>query len=413
MLRESVGVAEAQAKRITKYECERCADDGMEVFEYDMRNVVASSSRKLRSSQGKLVTARSSQNLKAKLAGRTPKSLGKPAPKLPGRAFVHKGYRYCNERKGVKLALRDCSRRDAGCQARLFRNLARGKVKLMNEHNHPPMEPTKAENEPASPNRASPAADTSLSANSAGKSRKASLAQTGFVHKGYAYDREHKSKEKQYWTCKKSRWMQCRARLHTSVANGEVIDVFGEHNHPPQGTLKAEDDATSVDVLQVFGQHNHLPLKLENNDQPIKKSPEGFVPSSSNSKAAATRSKSSTKQSPCEPRMRHKGFVYHRDQLSNDGTRRYWYCSQKFKLRCLARVHTSTESGEVVQEHGKHVHKPVGRVDKKAVECKQEDTPKMSGGAMRRRTLGAHGQLAEHQESKKPRASVSVDPNNE
>lgn len=64
--------------------------------------------------------------------------------------------------------------------------------------------------------------------------------------------------------------MQCRARLHTSVANGEVIDVFGEHNHPPQGTLKAEDDATSVDVLKVFGQHNHLPLKLENNDQPIK-----------------------------------------------------------------------------------------------------------------------------------------------
>lgn len=111
--------------------------------------------------------------------------------------------------------------------------------------------------------------------------------------------------------------------------------------------------------------------------------------------------------------MRHKGFVYHRDQLSSDRTRRYWYCSQKYKLRCLARVHTLTETGEVVQEHGKHVHKPVSRVDKKAVECKQEDTPKMGGATKRRRTLGADSQLAEHQVSKKPRASVSVDPNNE
>lgn len=109
--------------------------------------------------------------------------------------------------------------------------------------------------------------------------------------------------------------------------------------------------------------------------------------------------------------LRHNGFVYGRDMLSYDGAKRYWYCSQKWKLRCLARVHTAVDSGEVVRESGAHNHPPMDAVDKKDPDCCLKDSPKLGRLTKRRHTLNA-SQQSGLKLSKKRRASCATDVNN-
>lgn len=186
---------------------------------------------------------------------------------------------------------------------------------------------------------------------------------TGLRHKGYAYNREHASKDgtKQYWYCKAGHTaVKCPARIHTLAASGEVLQELNEHNHPPVAPLKTELVLRSPVTRRV---------------------------------------------------LRHKGFVYYRDMLSRNGTKRHWYCRHKRSEKCSARVHTSVDSGEVVYESGEHSHPPIDAVDKKDPDGGMKDSPKLGLSMKRRHTLNA-SQRSGPKLSKKRRASCAVNINN-
>lgn len=178
-----------------------------------------------------------------------------------------------------------------------------------------------------------------------------------FRHNGYAYHREHQPKcgTKQRWVCKETRHKRCPARIHTSTANNEVLYETGGHTHPPDGSHKTA-----------------LVVK------------------------------------PPTVRFRHRDFVYHRDGLSRNGTRRYWYCSFKYKMKCPARLITSVATGEVVDEAISHSHPPMDVVDKKTHDCVQRENPKVVGQSSNRRTI----RVARKSPSKKPRTTENVDTKN-
>ena len=69
--------------------------------------------------------------------------------------------------------------------------------------------------------------------------------------------------------------------------------------------------------------------------------------------AAAANFVSSNKQK----QMRvHQGHIFQFDKLSADGGKKYWRCEKR--KECHARMHTDSETDEVLQRVGVHTHAP-------------------------------------------------------
>ncbi len=56
------------------------------------------------------------------------------------------------------------------------------------------------------------------------------------------------------------------------------------------------------------------------------------------------------------PKLIHQNYVYQLDKFSADGTRKHWKCEQR--SICHGRLHTDSETGEVVAEPAGQTHAP-------------------------------------------------------
>ncbi|KAH7662399.1 zinc finger protein, partial [Aphelenchoides avenae] len=83
-----------------------------------------------------------------------------------------------------------------------------------------------------------PSANSNVAVASSANHPTISPARIRYRHNGYAYNREYRSATKQYWSCKwRHKAVKCMARLHTSIATGEVVYDTGDHNHPPMDSV--------------------------------------------------------------------------------------------------------------------------------------------------------------------------------
>ncbi|KAH7712843.1 zinc finger protein [Aphelenchoides avenae] len=142
------------------------------------------------------------------------------------------------------------------------------------------------------------------------------LSGVDFLHKGYRYWLARQGESDVFWYCCK-RTAGCPARLFTSLKNDRVVEEMHCHDHPPMESMSTN----------------------------------GIVPSTKGSSGGPALAKSG---------LRHNGYDFHQERTSENGTKAYWVCKQKRSMQCAARVHTLTESGEVVHEFGEHNHAPVG-----------------------------------------------------